>query len=129
MKYDRGLLDMVERFAADGQVGYPEAKKLWADAQDGNKLTDIERATLKYAMETYKFTDKAANFLKVYLEAGTHSSYYKLIDGKKYDRELLEAAEKYAADGQISKAEAKALLEDAADGKGITGTADRKSNV
>eukprot|EP00419_Tripos_fusus_P012889 CAMPEP_0172660022 /NCGR_PEP_ID=MMETSP1074-20121228/3846_1 /TAXON_ID=2916 /ORGANISM="Ceratium fusus, Strain PA161109" /LENGTH=255 /DNA_ID=CAMNT_0013475621 /DNA_START=72 /DNA_END=839 /DNA_ORIENTATION=- len=122
VKYDRGLLDMVERFAADGQVGYPEAKKLWADAQDGNKLTDIERATLKYAMETYKFTDKAANFLKVYLEAGTHSSYYKLIDGKKYDRELLEAAEKYAADGQISKAEAKALLEDAADGKGITGT-------
>jgi len=122
VKYDRGLLEMAETFAADGQIGYPEAKKLWSNVQDGHKVTDIERATLKYATETYKFTDKASNFLKVYLEAGTHSSYYKTIDGKKYDRGLLEAAEKFAADGQISTAEAKALLEDAADGKGITGT-------
>jgi len=122
VKYDRGLLEMVEKFAADGQIGYPEAKKFWVDAQDGNKLTDTERATLEYATKNYKFTDKAANFLKVYLEAGTHSSYYKVIDGKKYDRGLLESAEKYATDGQISIAEAKALLDDAADGKGITGT-------
>jgi len=122
VKYDRGLLELVEKFAADGQVGYPEAKKLWADAQDGNKVTDIEKATLKYAMDNYKFTDKAANFLKTFMEAGTHSSYNKIVDGKKYDRQLLEAAQKYAADGQISFAEAKALLEDAADGKGITGT-------
>jgi len=122
VKYDRGLLDMVEKFAADGQIGYPEAKKLWVEAEDGHKVTDIERATLKYATDNYKFTDKAANFLKVYMEAGTHSSYYKIIDGKKYDRGLFESAEKFAADGQISKAEAKALLEDAADGKGITGT-------
>jgi len=122
VKYDRALFEQVEKFAADGQVGYPEAKKLWADAQDGNKLTDIERDTLKYAMETFKFTEKAANYLKTYLEAGTHSSHYKVIDGKKYDRQLVEAAQKYAADGQISFAEAKALLDDAADGKGITGT-------
>jgi len=122
VKYDRGLLEAVEKFVADGQVGYVEAKQLWQDAQDGKGVTDTERATLEYAMKTYKFSEKATNYLIAYMNAGTHKSLYKVIDGVKYDRQLLEAAEMAAADGQISWREAKQLLEDAQDGKGITGT-------
>jgi len=121
-KYDRELLETVEKFAADGQVGYPEAKKIWEDAQDGKVVTDTEKATLEYAMKTHKFTDKAANYIKVFLSEGKHTSFYKVIDGVKYDRSLLEQAEKAAADGQISWKEAKMLCEDAKDGVGITGT-------
>lgn len=121
-KYDKALLEQVEKFAADGQVGYPEAKQLWEDVQDGGKVTDIERATLDYAMKNYKFTDKASMFMKTYLSVGKHTSYYKQIDGVKYDRQLLEDAMKFAADGQISQSEAKQLFEDAQDGKGVTGT-------
>lgn len=122
VKYDRALLVSIESFAADGQVGYPEAKKLWIDAEDGKGITDTERATIEYAMKTYKFTVKAKNFLQVNLTAGTFKSYYKVIDGCKYDRALLEDAQKFAADGQISWKEAKTLFEDAQDGKGLTDT-------
>jgi len=122
VKYDRALLGSIESFAADGQVGYPEAKKLWMDAEDGKGVTDVEKATIEYAIKTYKFTDKAKNFLQVYLTAGTFKSYYKVIDGVKYDRQLLEDAQKFAADGQISWTEAKQLFEDAKDGAGLTAT-------
>mmetsp|Transcript_15626 Transcript_15626/g.49173 ORF Transcript_15626/g.49173 Transcript_15626/m.49173 type:complete len:258 (-) Transcript_15626:27-800(-) len=121
VKYDRELLESIEKFAADGQVGYPEAKKLWAEAQDGQGVTDVEKATLEYAMKTYKFTEKATKFLTVFLSTGK-KSFYKVIDGVKYDRALLEEAQRSEADGQISWREAKALFEDAKDGCGLTGT-------
>jgi len=122
VKYDRSLFESFEKFAADGQLGYPEAKQLWSDAQDGKGLTDTEKATLEYGMKTYKVSEKARNYLTVYMTAGVHKSYYKVIDGKKYDRELLEEAQKAAADGQVSWREAKQLFLDASDGKGLTGT-------
>ena len=39
--------------------------------------------------------------------------YYKQFDGVKYDREILEKAEEFARDGQISYADAVELWEDA----------------
>jgi hypothetical protein len=50
-------------------------------------------------------------------------SYYKEIDGKKYDKELLETAEKCVkgqGDGRISTADAKILLEKVKDGDKYT---------
>lgn len=120
VKYDRQLLEMAEGFAKDGQVSYAEAKKLWASAEDGPGITDTEKATFAYALKGLKFSEKASNFMKVSLEAGTHSSYYKTINGVKYDRSLLEMAEGFAKDGQVSYPEAKQLWESAEDGKGVT---------
>eukprot|EP00928_Gymnodinium_smaydae_P005612 TRINITY_DN11908_c0_g2_i1.p1 TRINITY_DN11908_c0_g2~~TRINITY_DN11908_c0_g2_i1.p1 ORF type:complete len:582 (+),score=94.32 TRINITY_DN11908_c0_g2_i1:60-1805(+) len=51
-------------------------------------------------------------------EVGT--SYYKQIGGIRYDRALLEKADLFARDGQISFGEAKDLWESAQDGKGVT---------
>merc|ERR1711972_1045038 len=39
--YDKSLLERCKKFAADGQVGYPEAKLLWKDAMDDGVVTDI----------------------------------------------------------------------------------------
>lgn len=122
VKYDKKLLEAIEGFAKDGQVSYVEAKKIWEEAQDGKEVTDCERATIEYGMKTYKFTDKAAKAMSIYLEGGKHQSYYKVIAGVKYDRELYEMAKQFEADGQISVKEAKALFLTAFDGKGITGT-------
>lgn len=50
-------------------------------------------------------------------------TYYKEIDGKKYDRDLLEAAEELvqgAGDGRLSKADAGVLLEKVKDGNSYT---------
>merc|ERR1712139_40872 len=119
-KYDRELLEMAEEFAKDGQISYPEAKELWEDAQDGKGVTETERATLLYTMKAFKYSDKAAAFMKSNLDDGKRKSYYKQIRGERYDRELLEKAEEFAKDGHISYAEARALWEEAQDGKGVT---------
>ena len=50
-------------------------------------------------------------------------SYYKTIDGKKYDGEILELAEKLtsgAGDGRISKEDAAQLLDAVKDGNSYT---------
>lgn len=50
-------------------------------------------------------------------------AYYKTIDGKKYDAELIEAAEKAVAgrgDGRISMDDAKILLDKVKDGNSYT---------
>jgi hypothetical protein len=122
IKYDNKLLGTIEELARDGQVSYVDAKQIWVEAQDGHDVTECERATIEYAMTTYKFTDKAAKAMKIYLEGGKHKSYYKVIEGVKYDRELFEMAKEFEADGQISVKEAKTLFWSAYDGKGITGT-------
>lgn len=49
-------------------------------------------------------------------------SYYKEIDGVKYDRELLEKAEAFAKDGQVCYAEANGLWQAVLDGQGVTDT-------
>lgn len=49
--------------------------------------------------------------------------YYKIIDGKKYDGELIELADKLTAgggDGRISMEDAKQLLEAVMDGNSYT---------
>lgn len=125
VKYCRDLLEKAEEFAKDGRVSEAEAKSLWEDAQDGKGVTETEARTLEYTMKTLNYTDKAAKFMRRSLDGDKKASYYKQIDGVKYDRELLEQAEAFQRDGQISHAEAKQLWEDALDGKGVTATEKR----
>jgi len=122
VKYDRELLEKAEAFAKDGQVSYSEANDLWQAALDGQGVTDTEKLTLEYTMTKLTYTDKAKKFLREQLDSGKKESYYKQIDGVKYDRKLLEKAGEFAKDGRVSEAEAKSLWEDAQDGKGVTET-------
>lgn len=55
-------------------------------------------------------------------------SYYQIIDGQKYDRQLLETARQLTegrGDGRISQKDAEILLENIQDGRGITTTEKR----
>jgi len=123
VKYDRKLLGHIEEFGkSGGQISRAEAKKIWEEAKDGEGVTDCERETIKYSMSKYKFTAAATKSMNIYLEGGKHKSYYKVIKGTRYDRELLEHADLLQADGQLSVLDVKTVVAEAEDGKGITGT-------
>merc|ERR1711879_654594 len=64
-KYDAGLLLEIDDAAKDGTVSLAEAERIWKSAQDGPGVTEIEKATMKYALdkEKSKFTDPALKFL------------------------------------------------------------------
>merc|ERR1719235_296018 len=117
-KYDKGLLEEAEALHKDGLISIVDAKTLLRSALDGPGVTEVEAATLKYVMVTMNCSWQAKKFLKEMLtpaEGHTYTSYYKVIDGKKYDRSLLEEAAVFAADGQISFGEVNTLLEHAKD--------------
>jgi len=69
-KYDRELLEMAEKDTESaGVISYAEAQELWEHAQDGKGVTQVERATLEYTMQKFKYTDKAAEYMKKQLGA------------------------------------------------------------
>eukprot|EP00931_Biecheleriopsis_adriatica_P049893 TRINITY_DN28871_c0_g1_i1.p1 TRINITY_DN28871_c0_g1~~TRINITY_DN28871_c0_g1_i1.p1 ORF type:complete len:468 (-),score=108.75 TRINITY_DN28871_c0_g1_i1:29-1258(-) len=86
-------------------------------------MTAREVSTLQHTMEVFKYTHKAATFMKPLLNRPkAPTSYYRQIAGARYDRELLTMAEEFVRDGQISYSEAHQLWKAAQDGKGVTET-------
>tara|TARA_R110001592_G_scaffold131477_1_gene345324 strand:+ start:82624 stop:82944 length:321 start_codon:yes stop_codon:yes gene_type:complete len=73
-------------------------------------------------MEIFLSLSLSTNLLKKILKK---MGYYKTIDGKKYDGEIIELAEKLtsgAGDGRLSVDDAKQLLEAVKDGDSYTDT-------
>jgi len=212
VKYDKGMLDVVETATADkGRINVEDCKKLLKEVIDGDTYTDIEKQTMKYIREHYKFEGAADQWIRraisswaskkakkdkdsdaskkdekeekeeklycscnspgggrtlvgcdanlagcydwyhidcVGLEAKAlpeiwfcpqckskkarkkappkKASYYKQIDGKKYDKGMLDAAEAGVAgkgdNGKISIDDAKIVFKEAVDGDKITDT-------
>tara|TARA_Y100000741_G_scaffold271459_1_gene211560 strand:- start:2875 stop:3297 length:423 start_codon:yes stop_codon:yes gene_type:complete len=86
---------------------------------DVTNITNTDRTTLMYIMDIYVCNYEAVENFRKYIS----TSYYKQIDGKKYDRSLLLLAEnlvKGKGDGRISEDDMKKLFESASDGNKIT---------
>tara|TARA_B100000401_G_scaffold417651_1_gene340894 strand:+ start:172 stop:618 length:447 start_codon:yes stop_codon:yes gene_type:complete len=86
---------------------------------DVTAITDNERNTIEHILNTYYCSYEALENLRKYVK----TSYYKIIQGEKYDRSLLLLAEnliKGQGDGRISEADMKKLVETALDGNRIT---------
>merc|ERR1712187_285657 len=120
VKYDRELLEMADKYTADGQISVKEAKELFEAALDGKGITGSERNTLEYISKNMKLTDKAREYFDDKIKLPDPTSYYKVIDGTKYDASLLLEIEDAARDGTISLAEAERIWASAGDGKGVT---------
>ncbi|MDV6236346.1 OmpA family protein [Leptospira ellisii] len=61
-KYDRELIQLAEEFTSqrrDGRISVNDAKQLLKAVKDNNSYTDIEKQTIEYIRENYKFTDKS----------------------------------------------------------------------
>merc|ERR1712203_1022851 len=91
-------------------------------ALDGKGITGSERNTLEYISKNMKLTDKAREFFDEKIKLPDPTSYYKVIDGNKYDASLLLEIEDAARDGTISLAEAERIWKSAEDGPGVTET-------
>ena len=86
---------------------------------DVTNITDIERNTIEHILNTYHCSYEALDNLRKYIK----TSYYKQIDGKRYDRSLLLLADnliKGRGDGRISEADMEKLIVSAMDGNKIT---------
>ena len=67
VKYDRGILEFCDKAvegAGDGRISKADAEKLLAEVKDGNTYTDIEKATMKYVRDNYKWTEAADEWFR-----------------------------------------------------------------
>lgn len=66
-QYDRKLIELAEESVkgrGDGRISLSDAQKLLAAVKDGNVYTDIEKATMEYVRENYKFTPEADEWFR-----------------------------------------------------------------
>ena len=50
--------------AGDGRIFIENAQKLLGAVKEANKYTDIEKATMKYIRDNYKFTDASDQWFR-----------------------------------------------------------------
>ena len=65
--YDREMLEIADEAVAgagDGRISIENAQKLLGAVKDANKYTDIEKATMKYISDNYKFTDASDQWFR-----------------------------------------------------------------
>lgn len=66
-KYDGQLLELADKMvqgAGDGRISVDDAKKLYEEVKDGNSYTDIEKDTMAYIRDNYKWTDAADEWFR-----------------------------------------------------------------
>lgn len=66
-KLDKELLDLAEKSVSgkgDGRISLSDAKLLFAAVKDGNKYTDVEKKTMEYIRDNYKFTESADKWFR-----------------------------------------------------------------
>ena len=150
--YDREMLEIADEAVAgvgDGRISVEDAQKLLGAVKDANKYTDIEKSTMKYIRENYKFTYASDQWFRkeirkwaatkgkdnnekskpIRLVSQTEfipsKSYYKIIDGEHYVRSLLDSADERLegkGNGLISEEDFQQIIELSRNGKGITET-------
>lgn len=116
------LVQLAEEFKKSaGVISDAEAHTLWESALDGPGVTHNEFATLEFILSNYKFTDKARKYLgELVDQKSSGTSFYKKIQGVRYDRSCLDLADHLTKDGKIDLADAKQLWEDVEDGNKVT---------
>jgi hypothetical protein len=67
VKYDKEMLRIADEAVAgagDGRISIEDAKKLLEAVKDGDTYTDIEKETMKYIRDNYKFTQAADEWFR-----------------------------------------------------------------
>ena len=66
-KYDGEVIDLAKKLtegAGDGRISKDDAGKIFDAVRDGNAYTDIEKDTVKYIRENFKWTDAADDWFR-----------------------------------------------------------------
>ena len=74
--YNKEMLDIADNAiegAGDGRISLDDAKKLLAAVKDANNYTDVEKDSMKYIRDNYKFTDESDDWFRTEIRkwAGT----------------------------------------------------------
>lgn len=117
-RYNASLINNAifrTRGVGDGRISIQDAQDLWQLALDGGRITETEEDTIAYLLTEFNWTAAAKAWLEeeMSVERGKRKSYYKIIEGLRYDRKILEEADRRVAgqgDGRISVDDAEMLL-------------------
>lgn len=66
-KYDGELIELADKLTAgggDGRISMADAEKIYDAVKDGNSYTDIEKDTVAYLRDNYKWTDAADEWFR-----------------------------------------------------------------
>lgn len=66
-KYDGELIELADKLtegAGDGRLSKDDAGQLFEAVKDGNAYTDIEKDTVAYIRDNYKWTDAADEWFR-----------------------------------------------------------------
>ncbi|MCZ4409105.1 hypothetical protein O3Q51_09810 [Cryomorphaceae bacterium 1068] len=66
-KYDGELIELAEKLTAgsgDGRISQADAEKLYDAVKDGDTYTDIEKDTVAYLRDNFKWTDAADEWFR-----------------------------------------------------------------
>ena len=66
-KYEGELIDLAEKLTAgsgDGRISNADAAKLFEAVKDGKTYTDVEKDTMAYIRQNYKWTDSADEWFR-----------------------------------------------------------------
>jgi len=114
---NENMIDIIKKTLPE--IDLKLSNKIIGEIEDVTNITNKERQTIFFILDTYYCSYEAIENLRKYVS----KSYYKQIDGIKYDRSLLLLAEtliKGQGDGRISENDMKKLYESACDGNKIT---------
>ncbi|MCK5781330.1 MAG: hypothetical protein KAH10_01965 [Flavobacteriales bacterium] len=67
VKYDGDLIDAADKAIAgkgDGRISKTDAAELLKSVKDGNSYTDIEKSTMAYIRDNYKWMDGANEWFR-----------------------------------------------------------------
>ena len=67
VKCDRKMIELAEGAVAgagDGRISLDDAKYLLAAVKDANLYTDVEKATMRYVRDNYRFTEAADRWFR-----------------------------------------------------------------
>ena len=66
-KYDKKILDLAGKLTTgrgDGRLSQSDAQQIFEAVRDGGNYTDVEKETVQYVRETYKWTDGADEWFR-----------------------------------------------------------------
>jgi len=133
MKLDRGIIDACRTCVQDGQISLEDAKRVLEAVADGGKETKVERWTMRYCLQEFKWVEGAHDWIVEELKkvkqgvAGSPakkartstSDVFETCDGCKCKKSIIEACrEASAVEGheRLSVDDAKKIWEKAIDG-------------
>lgn len=94
-KYDREMIALADQAVAgrrDGRISLEDAKLLLAGVKDANKYTDIEKSTMHYIRDHYRFTPASDRWFRTEIRSWAATRGWAARSVKK-DEVAAEAAE------------------------------------